>query len=147
MNFFKKPFFYKLAALSCAVITYLYIHHEIGIKESEKKSNDASYKLIKLTAKKLPVKVRLATAPMEGYRIIDEKISMFPQQIVVVGPEALLEGASDAETGLIDVSESTKTVTRNVAIQTVAGISLTGEPLDIQVTVPIEKIEMSEGPE
>ncbi|MGH7197371.1 MAG: hypothetical protein ACREH5_01355 [Candidatus Omnitrophota bacterium] len=142
MNFFKSNFILKIAALLCAAATYFYVHQEIA--ESEKKIQDPSYKLIKLTAKKLPVKARLAASPPEGHRIVMDQIAAVPAQIIVIGPEALLEEADTAETALVDVSDNTKTVTKKIPLESVAGIHLAGEPYLVEVTVPIEKTEKAQ---
>ena len=141
MNLLKGSWVLKLAALVSAVLTYLYINGEITTTETEKKVSDPSYKLIKLTAKNLPVKVRLATAPPDGYRILADQVSTQPSRVVVVGPEALLEEASIAETALIDISENTKTTTKKIPLESIAGIPLAGTPYLVDVTVPLEKLE------
>ncbi|MBI3252775.1 MAG: YbbR-like domain-containing protein [Candidatus Omnitrophica bacterium] len=140
MNLLKGSLFLKLAALAAALLTYFYIHNEIENAE-RRETRDPSYKLIKLTAKKLPVNARLATSAPEGYRIVEGKVATNPAEIVVVGPEALLEGAVSAQTALIDVSESTKTVVKKIPIETVAGVPLAGEPYLVETTVPIEEVK------
>lgn len=142
MRLLQGSFFLKALALVLAVVTYLYIHNEMY--RIQDRIPDPSYKLIKLTAKKLPVKARLATTPPEGYRILINQVSANPFQVIVIGPEALLEEAQSAETALIDVSENTKTFTRKIALESVAGIHLAGEPHIVEVTVPIEKVETDE---
>lgn len=129
----------KLAALLCAIATYFYVHREVH--RVEEKTQDPSYKLIKLTAKNLPLKTRIAASPPEGYRIVTNKVYTAPRSVIVVGPEALLEEADTAETALVDVSENTKTVTKKIPLESVAGIHLAGEPYVVEVTIPIEKIE------
>ena len=137
--------FLKIFALAAAVTTYYYIHNEI--KSAEKKEvSDPSYELIKLTAKSLKVNVRLETAAPEGYRVLENKVSTKPAMAIVVGPEALLERALSAETAIVDIGESTRTVVRKIPLESVAGIHLTGEPYYVEVTIPIEKIEKSEKP-
>ena len=131
----------KLAALVFAVVSYFYIHNEIQNNDKDKRFSDPSYKLIKLTAKSLPVKLRLDTAPPDGYKILQDKISVLPDRLIVIGPEALLEDARSAETSIVDISESTKTAVRRVPLENVAGIHLAGEPYYVSVTVPIEKTE------
>ncbi len=127
----------KLAALICASATYFFIHNEVDKKE--KKAIDPSYKLIKLTAKNLPVKVRIASDAAEGYKILLDKVTASPDRIIVVGPETLLEEAFSAETALIDVSDATQTVKRTFPVENVAGIHLAGDPYIVEVTIPIEK--------
>ena len=141
MNLLKGSHFLKFFALVAAIVTYFLIHQEIQSLEQDKKISDPSYKLIKLTAANLPVKVRLASPAAEGHRIVDDQVSSSPAKVTVIGPEALLQEASSAETALVDVSEVTKTVVRKIPLESVAGIHLSGEPLMVEVTVPIEKIE------
>ena len=139
MNLLKGSVFLKLAAFVVAVFTYFYIQHEVE-NTDKKNSSDASYKLIKLTAKKLSVRVRIGDDPPDGYRVPEEQVQAVPSQITVIGPEALLEEALDAETSIIDVSEYTKSITKQVPIESVAGIHLTGAPYLVDVAIPIEKI-------
>ena len=139
MNLLKGTLFLKIAALVCAIFAYIMIHNEIN--DTEKEVHDPSYKLIKLTAKNLPLKVRLATSPPEGYRVVADKVVSNPSQVIVVGPQALLEEASTAETALVDTSQSTTTFTRRIPVESVAGIHVTGDPYTVEVTVPIEKLE------
>ena len=129
----------KAAAFVVAVLTYLYIRNEISLSQKNN-STDSSYKLIKLTAKALPVKVRLETTPPDGFRIVEDKVTAVPSQVTVIGPEALLETALTAETAIIDVSESTKTVSRKIPIESVAGIPVAGQSTTVEITVPIEAI-------
>ncbi len=140
MNLLKGSLVLKLAALIAALLTYFYISGEINNAEKEKKISDPSYKLIKLTAKKLPVKVRLATAPPDGYKLLADQVSTQPSEVVVVGPEALLEDASVAETALVDISENTKTTVKKIPLESVAGIPLSGTSYTVEVTEPLEKI-------
>ena len=139
MKLLKGTFFLKVCALIFAIAAYFYIHHEIDVAE-KKNTTDSSYRLIKLTAKNLPVKVRLETQPPDGYRILEDRVTVAPVKVVVVGPEALLDDAMTAETSIVDVSESTKTVTKKIPLESVSGIHLTGQPYTVEVTVPIEKI-------
>ncbi len=143
MKLLKGTFFLKIASLAMAVATYFYIHHAIDVAE-KRNTTDASYRLIKLTAKSLPVRARLETQPPDGYRVLEDRVQTSPSQIIVVGPEALLEEATAAETSIIDISESTKTVTKKIPIESVAGTHLTGAPYQIEVTIPIEKIAPEE---
>lgn len=139
MNLLKGSWFLKVLAVLAAVLTYYLIHHEMS--NLQKVVSDTSYKLIKLTAEHLPVKVRLATTAAEGYRILADQVTSNPARVIVIGPEALIHEASSAETALVDVSESTKTFTKEFPLESVAGVHLGGKPYLVQVTVPIEKIE------
>ena len=140
MNLLKGSWLLKLAALMVALITYLYIHNEIYRNGRKNEVMDPSYKLIKLTAKNLPVKVRLETTPPDGYRIIEDQVTASPAQVMVIGPEALLENAWNVETAIVDLSESTKSVAKRIPIESVAGIHVVGQPYSVEVSIPIEKI-------
>lgn len=139
MNLLKGPLVLKLAALAAAVLTYVYIHNELYRVEPAREI-DPSYKLLKLTAKSVPVKVRLSSEPPEGYRIVEDEVVAKPAFALVVGPEQLIEETSVAQTSLVDVSEYTQTTTRRVALESVAGTHLAGEPYLIDVTVPIRPV-------
>ena len=143
MNLLKGSFFLKFAAFVVAVLTYFYIHNEIRDRDEEN-AKDPSYNLIKLTAKSLPVKVRLDPAMPSGYRALGDQVTVDPQNITVIGPEALFEDTQSAETSMLDVSEYTKTVTKHVPLESVAGVHVTGAPMTVAVTVPIEKIPVPE---
>ncbi len=140
MKLLKGTFLLKVIALVFAVLGYFYIHNEIRNAEMEKGATDSSYKLLKLTAKTLPVKLRLETSPPDGYRIVDSKVSTDPSRVTVIGPEALLDESSVAETAILDTSENTKTLVKRIPLESVGGIHITGDPYFIEVTVPIEKI-------
>ena len=120
-------------------MTYLYIHNEIN-NTDRNNSADASYKLIKLTAKSLAISVRLDTTPPDGYRILSDQITVSPSQVTVIGPEVLLENALTAQTAIVDVSESTKTVSKKIPLESVAGIPVAGQSTMVEITVPIEKV-------
>ena len=140
MNVLRGSMFLKIFALIAALAAYYFIHNEI--KAAEKKEvSDPSYELIKLTAKSLKVNVRLETTAPEGYRVLENKVSTKPSQTIVIGPEALLERALSAETAIVDIGESTRTVVRKIPLESVAGIHLTGEPYYVEVTIPIERLE------
>lgn len=139
MNLLKGSLFLKFAALIMAIATYYFVHAEI--RQSEQKAPDPSYELLKITAKTLPVNVRLATMPPEGYRLsAAEQVFANPSHVVVIGPQALLEKGGSVETALVDVSESTKTTMRHIPLESVAGVHLAGDPYTVEVTVPVEKI-------
>lgn len=129
---------YLAVALVLAVITYGYLS-QMARKNSE--VQDPSYKLIKLTAKTVPVRVRLASAPPEGYRLVQERITVQPARVTVIGPEALLEEASTAETAIIDIGQTTRKIIKSIPIESVAGVHLSGEPQIVDVTIPIEPLE------
>ncbi len=145
MNMLKGSALLKLTALLVAVMTYYYIRNEIASQERSSAA-DASYKLIKLTAKVLPVKARLETAPPNGYRILEDEVTVSPSEVTVIGPEALLETSWTAETSIVDVSDNTKTVIKRLPIESVAGIHIAGQSTTVEVTVPIEKIPEPELP-
>jgi len=148
MNLLKGTAFLKIAALVVAVMAYFYIHGEIENTEKEKKVvSDPSYKLIKLTAKNLPVKVRLESPAPEGYRILEDQVSTTPSQVIVIGPEALLEEARTAETAIVDVSNNTRTATKKIPLESVAGVHLSGQPYLVDVKVPIEKLPERKSPQ
>lgn len=130
-----------VVSLVLAVITYLYIND--SLKRDQRKPQDPSYKLIKLTAKSVPVKVRFTSNPPEGYRLISEMVTVNPSRLVVIGPEALLEGTSSAETAIMDISQSTRKIIKAIPIESVAGIHLAGEPYLVEVVVPIEQLQSS----
>ena len=126
-------------ALILAVITYSYVNH--AIQMGAKKFQDPSYRLIKLTAKTVPVKVRIASSPPEGYRLLAERVTVKPSEIIIIGPEALLEETASAETAILDISQTTRKITKALPLESVAGIHLSGKPQIVEVTVPIERLE------
>lgn len=144
MNLLKGSAFLKFVAFLVALLTYFYIHNEIRSKERRIALVDPSYKLIKLTAKNLPIKVRFETAPPAGYRIVEDQVIVTPPQVTAIGPEAMLEETVSAQTSVVDVSEYTKTITKQVPLESVAGIHLVGKPYMVIATVPIERIPQPE---
>lgn len=138
MKPFRADWKYAAVALALAAITYGYLNQMI---RNNAQSQDASYKLIKLTAKSVRVHSRIASTPPEGYRLVEDRITTNPERVTVIGPEALLEEASFAETAIIDVSQTTRRVVKSIPIESVSGVHLSGEPLYVDVTIPIEPIE------
>ncbi len=128
-----------LMALVLAVTTYAYLSD--AIRKDSAEGRDPSYRLLKLTATSVPVKVRLASNPPEGYRLLQERVNVDPKRIVVIGPEALLEKTTSAETSIIDIGQSTKKIERDIPLESVAGVHLSGEPQTVKVEIPIEKLE------
>lgn len=128
----------KLSALVLALLTYLHVHRELYREES--RTVDPSYRLIKLSTKKLAINARVGTSPPDGYEVKLDKITVQPSQITVIGPEALLDEASSADTAMIDISSNTKTTVKKIPVEAVAGINVAGEPYMVEVTIPIEKI-------
>ena len=145
MKLLKGTLILKIAALICAIVTYLFISNELA-NETQSRAADPSYKLIKLTAKSLPVKVRFASEPPAGYQLLMDGVKTEPAKVTVIGPEALLDDAFNAETSLIDLSENTTTVTKKVPLESVAGTHLTGESYLVEVIIPIQKIETETKP-
>jgi YbbR domain-containing protein len=129
-------------ALALALMTYYYVND--ALKHSSGAPSDPSYRLIKLTAKTVPVKVRFASTPPEGYRLLTERVKVVPEQITLVGPEALLEETSSAETAILDISQTTRQINKVIPLESVAGIHLTGESYLVEVTVPIEKLDTNQ---
>ena len=119
---------YLVVALILAAITYTYLNQMI---HKAVEPQDPSYKLIKLTAKTVPVRVRTASAPPEGYRLAQERITVSPSRVTVIGPEALLEDASSAETAIIDISQTTRKIVKSIPLESVAGVHLGGESLPV----------------
>jgi YbbR domain-containing protein len=146
VNVLRGSIFLKIFALAAAIVAYFYIHNEIKISE-KRELTDPSYEWIKPTAKSLKVNVRLETEAPEGYRVLLNQVSTKPSQVVVIGPEALLEHTPSAETAIVDVGESTRTITRKIPLESIGGIHLAGEPYYVDVTIPIEKTEKSEKPQ
>ena len=141
MTPFRKTGFLQIAALVLAVLTYYFIQTELRSKEKERNNPDPSYKLIKLTAQNIPVKARIAGGPAEGYRVMVDEVAVHPDHVIAIGPEALLQEASSCETALVDASEHTKTFTRSVPLESVAGIHLSGKEYLVDVTVPIQSVD------
>lgn len=127
-------------ALALAIITYSYANQ--SIQKSKIKLTDPSYKLLKLTAKTVPITVRFASTPPEGYKLLTGRVSTTPETVTLIGPEALLDETDRADTAIIDISQSTKKTIRVVPIETVAGLKIGGDPILIEVSIPIEKIEI-----
>lgn len=139
--FHRRDWFLWIVALFLAVTTYYYIR---DLQEDRARSPiDPSYKLIKLTAKSVPIKVRFASNPPQGYRLIEEKVVVDPSTVVVIGPEALLEEASFAETSILDISRTNRKLFKDIPLESVAGIRLGGESYKVDVVVPIEKIDVN----
>ncbi len=135
----KQNWNFVFIALILALITYAYTNHLV--KDVTNSISDPSYKLIKLTAKTVPVKVRFASSPPEGYRLVADRVQVNPPKVTLIGPEALLDETASAETAIIDISQTKRKITKSIPLESVAGIHLSGESQVVEVTIPIEKLE------
>ena len=71
-------------------------------------------------------------------------VTVNPSRLVVIGPEALLEGTSSAETAIMDISQSTRKIIKTIPIESVAGIHLAGDSYSVEVIVPIEQLRSNQ---
>jgi hypothetical protein len=125
-------------ALALAMISYFYMNY--SLKSDKSRIQDQSYKLLRMTAKRVPVKVRFAATPPQGYRLDIDRVVTNPKEVMIIGPDALLSEKVSAETAIIDVSQTTRKTTKAIPLESVAGIHLAGEPNLVEVTIPVEKL-------
>lgn len=127
-----------LVALALAAISYFYMNY--SLKSDKVRIQDQSYKLLRMTAKRVPVKVRFASTPPQGYRLDLDRVVTIPKDVMIIGPDALLSEKVSAETAIIDVSQTTRKITKAIPLESVAGIHLAGEPSLVEVVIPVEKL-------
>jgi len=138
-KFLLNNFGLKLLALVLAVIAWIYIVGELNKATPEEKAALERLLPYRMTAKYLTVKINLAGKLKEGYSIETDKMALNPEGIMVVGPRSLLDRTSSIKTEPIDLSEHTKTFTKNVRLMPLAK-GLTVKEKFITITIPIKKI-------
>ena len=113
----------------------------LGKSEEERAIiNMLQYEVI---SKKLPIQLTIAGEPSSGYAVMTKDIIVEPQSIVVIGPKKILEGVTAVRTIPIDISEFTKTVSKEIPLAPIArGITLKDDL--VKINIPIEKIEMED---
>lgn len=136
-----KNFWLKALALFLAVIIWLYVVGELDKGTLEEKAVFDQFIPYKLTAKQVPIKIDLIGKPHEGYRVLNDSISIKPSHCVILASKNLLKSINYVMTEEIDVSVVTRSIAKQVRIRPMAaGISFEKDFM-VNVLVPIEKVE------
>lgn len=129
----------KLLALVLAIITWAYIVFELHKGTLEEMA--AFHRIIPsavMTSKALPIKPNLIGEPPSGYAVRYEDILAEPSSCIIVGPRSVLGRLTYVMTQDINVSEYTKTFTKDVSIVSpITGFNVKDK--FVKVTVPIIK--------
>ena len=135
----------KVLSLALAVSTWFYINKELEKIKNEEERAIFSMLNYDVVPKKLPVKLTLVGKPPEGYFLDSEKVTVDPENCVVIGPEKILEKTEFARTLPIDISEYTKSVKKKLSLAPIAeGISLKEFSVEVYIPVIKEKVEAEE---
>jgi len=141
MNFFRlitNNIGLKIFSLALAIFTWAYVISELGRSVEEKRMELYDVFPYRMTSKYVYVKPSFVGKPVKGYVIVHDKVVVFPKQILIMGPKAIVEDLMYLKTEPINVSEYTKSFTRSVPLAPVGNFMVPKE--SISVTVPIEKI-------
>ena len=130
----------KLISLFLAIITWIYIVGELNKATPEERAALARLLPYRMTAKYLAVQLNLTGELREGYQVLTDNITVNPSGIMVVGPRGLLDRISFVKTEPIDISEYTKSFSRDVSLLPLAkGLSI--KERFVTVTVPVQKFK------
>ncbi|MFH0838907.1 MAG: YbbR-like domain-containing protein [Candidatus Omnitrophota bacterium] len=137
MRWIVNNFWLKLLALMLSVSCWFYVKEVLKREKHELQSQDKVYSDT-VIFKKIPVQLVLEGEPLEGYRIIKEKVTVRPEAIFVTGPKSLLDNVYYVRTTSISVTGFSKTFTKKVELVSFKD-SLPLKNELVEVTIPIEK--------
>lgn len=129
----------KFLALILAVVTWVYIVFELHKGTMEEM--EAFHRILpsaNMASKVLSIKLNLTGEPPPGYIVQYEGVVIEPPSCVIVGPQSVLNRLSYVKTQEINVSEYTKTFTKDVSIVSpLRGFSVKDK--FVRVSIPIVK--------
>jgi len=86
----------------------------------------------------VPVKLDLVGEPPKGFVIDKENLTINPSACIVVGPKSLLEKLTAVNTQPVDISKTTKTLSKDISvISPIKGMLL--KDRFVKITIPIIK--------
>ncbi len=140
---FLNNFSIKAISLALALFTWSYIGGQL-YRESISKDTEAP-SLIKvsgeqLIVKSLPIYVNIEGEPLQGYRIVLDKIVISPSHSVVAGPPEIIKDLSYVSTAPVIIQGKNSTVKQDVSITQVPNCKIGHEGL-VRVAIPIRKIK------
>jgi len=143
-QFVVKNFWLKVLALFLALIVWFYVASELGKGTPEEKELFERVLPYRVSAKEVPIKINMIGQPHEGYRILNDRITIRPSACLILGPKSLLKNLSYVTTEAIDIGEFTKSIIKEIKIKPIgAGIVLENDFM-VNVAIPIEKIEQEQ---
>jgi hypothetical protein len=129
----------KLFAFVLAAITWFYVANEMNRAVEEERQALFGIFPYRMMSKKMDIKPNIVGAPVEGYKLLDDGVKVEPGQIIIIGPKSIVEDLLFLKTETIDLGEYTKSLTKEVSIDSVGNVEIPKEP--VKVFIPIEKIE------
>lgn len=131
---FLEGIFLKLSALALAVVAYFYVSAEL--KESPGTLPSA---LIKdYAVKSVPIRVDLLGRPPRGFQIQEKQIVVEPKQVMIVGPDHLINPLDYLETQPIYIGGRTGEVKARIGLKVTRGIRRMEQEM-VDVVIPIER--------
>jgi YbbR domain-containing protein len=128
----------KLLALILAFVTWFYIGEAAKVAPQKtvlQKIFSPSY----YSSKKLYVKPIFVGSISRGYEFSEEKVTVVPEFIVVLGPSSILSEKEFIYTKSIDLSEHTKARTVKAELKSISP-SIKLQETSAQVYLPIKKV-------
>lgn len=130
----------KLLALFLAVVTWFYIVVELQKGTPEEREVLQRILPYRMVSKQIPIKLNLIGEPQKGYMVEYDKIVIEPSTCVMIGPGSFLNRLSAVNTQSIDISEYTKTFTKDISIiSPTKGVTM--KEKFVSVTIPIIKVK------
>ncbi|MBF0494641.1 MAG: YbbR-like domain-containing protein [Candidatus Omnitrophica bacterium] len=132
----------KIVALFFAIAAWIYvsdlISSESGIGKRE--SVRSYFSKPRFTAKKVQVKIDFYGEIPKGYKLIEDLVTVTPEDIVITGPHDLIDKVNSVKTEPINLGEYTRTTTVNAAVGPESkAFQVDGKV--VKVYLPVEKIE------
>jgi len=128
---------FKALALFFALATWFYVG-EATKEDTSKTAFEKIFMPKNYMARTLFVKPVFVGKVPEGYRLVDQKLEVSPDTVLVVAPVKVLSGKEFIYTEPIDLSEYTKTKLLDVGLRSFS-TSVKVESATVRVLLPIEK--------
>ncbi|MBI4335427.1 MAG: YbbR-like domain-containing protein [Candidatus Omnitrophica bacterium] len=137
-----KNFWLKVTAFFLAVVIWLYVVGELNKGTPEEKALFERVLPYKVAGKQVPVKAAIVGKPRPGYQVFAERVTIKPSACVILAPQGVLKGIQYVTTEDIDISEFTRSVSKEVRIKPIgrAGITVDNHVF-VRVLIPIRRIE------
>ena len=138
-NWFTHNIGLKVLAFFLAAGTWFYVVNELNKTSIDERATLLRIFPYKVAAKKIPIRLNIVGNPVLGYEIETGNIVMNPDTCIIIGPKDVLETIKEVTTEPINISEYTRTFTKNLTLLPI-GKDIVLEGQFTQVTIPIHQV-------
>ncbi|MGD2278581.1 MAG: YbbR-like domain-containing protein [Candidatus Omnitrophota bacterium] len=133
-------FWLKVFSLILAVATWFYVFDIVNPVATQQRREDLEQVFMRhdFTIKEAPVRPVFRGKAPEGYAVLYDKVKVEPSNIMIYGPEELLNRVTELKTDIIDLSEYTRSVKLRLGVHSdVKHLEFKKKVVDVYV--PVEK--------